>query len=314
MVSVAELLEAVRFVHFAAAMAAFGTGAFRLYAFAGDLASAQAPAHFAFDRTLARAMTASAVVALLSALAMVPCVATEMAATPSAALNPLILRVVLLATEFGHVWCWHIGFAAALLVLCLLPQRRGKVEAATAAALLLLVSLGWVGHAVMDMGGVALHEINQMMHLTAAGIWFGGLIPLGILLRRAIQPDGAQYIPLARTALPHFSQMGYTAVALVAMTGLVNSVFLVGSVTALVTTPYGRLLVVKVVLFAAMICVALVNRFRLVPRLRNEAMAGVPLRALFRSVAAEQVLGLAILAVVAVLGTWEPAIHMTVKM
>lgn len=309
-----ELFEAVRFVHFAAAMAAFGIGAFRLYAFAGDPASSQAPARLALDLTLARAMTASAALALLSGLAMVPCVAAEMAAMPSAALDPLILKVVLLATEFGHVWCWHVGFAVALLVLCALPRWRWQPVATTAAAMLVLVSLGWVGHATMDMGGVAVHEVNQMVHLIAAGIWLGGLVPLGILLRRAARPEGGAYIPLARTALPHFSQMGYVAVALVGLTGLVNSVFLVGSVKALTATPYGQLLIVKIALFTAMVGLALVNRFRLMPSLRQAASATLHLRGLFRSVVVEQALGLLILAVVAALGTWEPAIHMTAKM
>jgi len=311
---VAELLEAVRFAHFAAAMAAFGIGAFQLYAFAGDPASSQAPARIALDLTLARTMTASAALGLLTALAMVPFVAAEMAAMPSAAIDPLILKVVLVATEFGHAWCWHIGFAVVLLVVCLLPWWRKQSEIATVAALLTLVSLGWVGHAVMDMGGVEVHEVNQMVHLTAAGIWLGGLVPLGVLLHKATRPEGADYIPLARAALPHFSQMGYAAVALVALTGVVNSVFLVGSLRALVLTPYGRLLIAKITLFAAIIGLALVNRFRLTPRLHDAASSGAALRALCRSVIAEQALGLAILAVVAVLGTWEPAIHLIYKM
>jgi putative copper resistance protein D len=311
---VAELLEAIRFAHFAAAMAAFGIAAFQLYAFAGDLASSQAPARIALNLILARTMTASAALALLTALAMVPCVAAEMAAMPSAAIDPLILKVVMVATEFGHTWCWHLGFAVMLLVVCLLPQWRWQRQTAAAAALLTLVSHGWVGHAVMDMGGVEIHEVNQMVHLTAAGIWLGGLVPLGILLHRATRPEGADYIPLARAALPHFSQMGYAAVAAVALTGIVNSIFLVGGLRALVLTPYGRLLIVKIALFAAMVGLALVNRFRLTPRLRDAASTGAALRALCRSVVAEQALGLAILAVVAVLGTMEPAIHLTYKM
>jgi len=68
------------------------------------------------------------------------------------------------------------------------------------------------------------------------------------------------------------------------------------------------------VLFTAMVGLAMVNRFRLMPSLRRAETVTVPLRALFRSVVAEQALALAILAVVAVLGTWEPAIHMAVKM
>jgi putative copper resistance protein D len=202
-----------------------------------------------------------------------------------------------------------------LLTLGTIPQRRRHAGAATLAALLLLISLGWVGHAADGEGATrTAHEINQMVHLTAAGIWLGGLVPLGLLLRRAVRPGGDAYIPLARSALPHFSQIGYAAVALVALTGTVNSVLLVGSCHALVTTPYGRLLSVKITLFAAMVGLALVNRFRLMPRLRDAASAVMPLRALFHSVVVEQALGLVILGVVAVLGTWPPAIHAMMNM
>jgi len=49
--------------------------------------------------------------------------------------------------------------------------------------LLLLLSLGWVGHAVEGQGATKLvHEINQMLHLLAAGLWLGGLLPLAWLL------------------------------------------------------------------------------------------------------------------------------------
>jgi copper resistance protein D len=83
---------------------------------------------------------------------------------------------------------------------------------------------------------------------------------------------------------------------------------LVGSFHAFVTTPYGRLLTVKIVLFTGMIALASLNRFRLVPRLRRSDEVIVPLRTLLRSVVFEQTLGLALLAVVAVLGTWAPAV------
>ena len=62
----------MRFIHFAAAMAAFGTGAFRLYAFTGAPAPAEAPARAALDAGLARLMLAASVLALVSALAIIP--------------------------------------------------------------------------------------------------------------------------------------------------------------------------------------------------------------------------------------------------
>jgi copper resistance protein D len=305
---------AARFVHFVAAMIVFGISAFRLYAFAGDPTSARQPARAALDASLRRLTTVGALVALLSALAIIPFIAAEMAGAKTAALDPGIWHAVLADTEFGRVWCWRLGFAAALLMLSLAPAGHWWTAATTTAALLLLASLGWVGHAAMDMGGGITHEINQMTHLTAAGIWLGGLVPLGVLLRRAVRPDGDAYIPLARAALPHFSQIGYAAVALIAVTGTVNSILLVGSLDALVGTPYGRLLMVKITLVVAMVGLALVNRFRLLPRLRDSTTAIVPLRALFRSVLAEQAIGLLILAVVSVLGTWPPAIEATMQM
>ena len=310
-----EALLAVRFLHFAAAMALFGIGAFRIYAFAG-VKTRDTPAGRMFDASLARTMKIGAVVALLTAVATVPCVAAEMAGSAAAALDPGTLGAALFRTEFGHVWCWHIGFAVALLALCVMAPPRRQAAAATIVALLLLVSLGWVGHATEGEGAArSAHEINQMVHLTAVGLWLGGLVPLAMLLHRAARPDGGGYVPLARIALPHFSQMGYAAVALVALTGTINSVFLVGSFDALVMTPYGRLLMLKIALFAAMVGLALVNRLRFLPRLRAAASATTTLRALFRSVVAEQVLGLAILGVVAVLGTWPPGVEaMTMHM
>lgn len=304
-----EAWIATRLIHFASALAAFGIGAFRIYAFAGAVIPAAAPARVALDARLARAMLAGAVVALVSAIAIIPFTAAEMTGSDAAALGPGIWHAVLFDTRFGHVWCWHIGAAVALLALAALPRWPWQDAAATLAALLVLASLGLTGHAAMDMGGAPTHEINQMAHLVAAGLWLGGLLPLGMLLRRATRADGVAFVPLARTALPHFSQIGYVAVALLAITGTVNSVMLVGSLGAFVTTPYGRLLAVKILLFLAMIGLALANRFRLMPRLSGPQAATVPLRTLLRSVLAEQAIGLGILAVVAVLDTWAPA-HM----
>jgi putative copper resistance protein D len=98
--------------------------------------------------------------------------------------------------------------------------------------------------------------------------------------------------------------MGYVAVALIALTGAINTLLLVGSLRAMLGTPYGPLLAVKILLFFAMVVVALINRFHFAPRICRDAVA---LGALCRTVALEQGLGLGVLAVVSVLGTWPPA-------
>jgi putative copper export protein len=50
-----------------------------------------------------------------------------------------------------------------------------------------------------------------------------------------------------------FSASSLIAVAAMALTGLSNSVFMVGSVQGLLTTDYGRLLISKIVLFLLLV-------------------------------------------------------------
>ena len=297
-----EALVVLRLVHFAAAIAGFGGAAFRLYALDGE--AAREPAALAsFDRWLARVLRTGALVMLVSALAIVPCVAALMAAEASAALDPATVAEVLFATAFGRVWCWHLLFAALMLISVGVAAHRHTLTLTWAA--LALASLGWVGHAAGGGGWIGIgHEVNQSAHLLAAGLWLGGLLPLGWLLGRArrVRDDG--FVALARQALPPFSQMGYAAVAAIAVTGAINTVLLVGGFAAPFETAYGRLLSLKILLYLAMVAIALCNRFRLMPRLAARKTGTES--ALYRSVVIEQAIGLAILAVISLLGTWPP--------
>jgi copper resistance protein D len=306
----ADVLVVSRLLQFAAVIAVFGSGAFRIYGLGGDTATTSADAHTAFDAWFWRVAIVGAIVALLSALSLTVGVAANMTGSAAAAFDPDTITKVLFGTGFGEVWCWHLVFAILAIGVCLAPSMPWRMPAILALSLLLLVSLAWVGHAVEGRGPVrVVHQINQMVHLLAAGLWLGGLLPLAWLLGRARSPSGTEWIAIAREVVPRFSQVGYVAVALLAATGALNSLLLVGSTRALVDTPYGRLLSLKILLFLAMVGLALFNRFRLLPRLQREPQASAASAALTRSVLCEQGLGLAILAVVSLLGTWPPAIH-----
>jgi putative copper resistance protein D len=307
---VAEVLIVSRLLQFAAVIVVFGCGAFRLYGLAFDTTTTSANALITFDAWFWRVTIVGAIVALLSGLSLLLAVTANMAGSAAAALDPDTIGTVLFDTSFGRVWCWRLLFAFLLIGACLAPLARRRMPAILVLSLLLLVSLGWVGHAVEGPGVPRLvHQINQMMHLLAAGLWLGGLVPLAWLLGRARSPSGAAWIPVARDVVPRFSHVGYAAVTLLAATGAINTLLLVGSVEALADTPYGRLLSLKILLFSMMVILALINRFRLLPRLRREPPSSAPIAALARSVLFEQALGFAVLAVVSVLGTWPPAIH-----
>jgi copper resistance protein D len=87
---------------------------------------------------------------------------------------------------------------------------------------------------------------------------------------------------------------------------------LVGSVSSLLNTLYGQILLGKLALFAAMLVLAAANRFWLVPRMIEtrevSAKAAVWLGRLRYHVVSEQFLGLMVLLAVSVLGTMRPAV------
>ena len=113
--------------------------------------------------------------------------------------------------------------------------------------------------------------------------------------------------------LLRFSSMGCVAVATLIASGFVNSWFLIGSVSSLLKTLYGQILLVKLVFFAAMLALAAANRFWLIPRMIETRMgaSGEPAESLARlryHVLGEQFLGLMILLAVAVVGSMRPAV------
>src|SRR3984893_15849242 len=300
-----EALYACRFVQFTAAMLIFGTAAFRVYALAGSDAGAASIILAGFDACFGRVLLVASLVALISAIALLLCQAVAMAGSPAAAADVATVSAVLLETRFGRVWCWHLLLAAILVLACLGRQLWRPVVLLL--PLGLLASLGWVGHAAMDDGPARIaHELNQTGHLLAAGLWLGGLVPLAWIIRQTRGQPSNCAISLARDALRNFSHMGYVAVALIALTGAINTSLLVGSLDAMFDTPYGRLLAIKILLFLAMAVVALTNRLRLAPRISHGSGA---IRALGRTVALEQSLGLAVRSIVSVLRTSAPALY-----
>lgn len=299
-----EAFVACRLVHFASVMVAFGGSAFRLYAVGGgdhDLL-------VLLDSRLRRVLLVAATPALLSALLLLPLTGSRMAGSASAALDWKTISTVLLDTSFGRVWRWRILVAALFVLVCAIRSVQPSYRVALSAVL--LVSLGWVGHAAAEQGGAGLgHEINQSVHLLAAGIWLGGLVPLAWVVVRARHSADQRWFVLLWNALPQFSHMGYAAVVLVALTGIINTILLVGSIDGLTGTPYGRVLLIKIALFLLLVAIAVANRLILVPWIGREQKPSAGTAALLWMVAIEQILGLAIIAVASLLGTLPPAIH-----
>ncbi|MBV9065704.1 MAG: CopD family protein [Methylobacteriaceae bacterium] len=288
---------AARWIHFASVMLLFGASLFPFYA----LAAPQTAPELAHA---CGALRAAAVIALLSGIAWVGATFVSITGEMDSLIDPDALGAFFLATGFGKIWLLRLVLLVALLVAALIarPDVGGCNSTTATMAVLsasLLVSQGWIGHPAASIGSERwIVTAGYALHVLGAGAWLGGLLPLGLVLRaRNADARGVE------TALHRFSAAGMFAIALILIGGLINAWARWGSLDALAASAWGKVLLVKAVGFTALVALASVNRFILMPRL---AAHGCVRTKLARNVMAEQAIGLAILAAAACLGILPP--------
>lgn len=303
----AQLIIA-RAVHIAASILLAGIFSFDLVmlAPAGRLGSGDLRE---IERRLFRLAVWSLIAALLSALFWFWLEVVSMSALPlKNALSATAWRTVLFETQFGRVWQLRLGlitggFALVALGLAKVKARRALVPVLCLLSVVLLVSLAWISHAAATAHPLGL--LGDVLHLCAAAGWIGGLVPLVIFLARprASFSLGETIAPVLR----RFSTLSLCCVSVLVVSGISNSWLLVGSIYALFTTSYGRLLLLKLTLFAILVGFGARNRFVIKKKLTRVSETPDLLAQLRRNVIRETCLGLAVVTIVACLGVTPPA-------
>jgi putative copper resistance protein D len=306
-------LVVTRALHFAAMAVLTGTLIFRVVVTGAAIYSAN-PAAIVVRRQILCVAWICLAIAAVSGMIWLLLEAASMSGLPfREAMTPDVLSTVVNDTQFGTVS--EIRFAMAIILAgCLAYDRVPLVRGLEVALSLgLIAALAWTGHAGSTAGEMGIfHLAADILHLFAAAAWIGGLVSLTLLLSVTRRDRTLAGVSFARDATQIFSTMGVAIVVVIFATGIVNAWILVGSLHALVVTGYGRLLMLKLTLFAVMLSVAAVNRFWLTPRL-GSPLEGEPqlevLRLLTRNSTIEIALALMIFAIVGMLGTLHPAIH-----
>jgi len=264
------------------------------------------------ERSLLRLTVWTLIVALLSALFWFWLEVASMGGLPlKSTFSVSVSGTVLMETQFGRIWQLRLVLIAAAFVLVASALAQVKARRAVIAVLwlvsvVLLVSLAWISHAAAA-GTTPFGLLGDMLHLCAAGLWIGGLLPLAIFLTR-VRPSFSLGETVARV-VRRFSTLSLCCVSVIVVSGISNSWLLVGSIHALFTTPYGRLLVFKLTLFAILIGLGARNRF-LVKAMRRKAVADPELVSqVRRNVLCEICFGATVVTIVACLGVTAPARH-----
>lgn len=191
------------------------------------------------------------------------------------------------ATRFGHVTQAAIVAAALGAIAASLAWALGRfVVPALVPAALLLLAPTLAGHAFRPAGNERpFSAVADLVHVTAAAFWIGGLVQLAIVLMRGGAPEAPR----------RFSRLALPTVALIAASGVARAVVELSSVSQLWSTGYGRTILVKTVLLAVTVAIAIGSR---------RALAA-PAR-LLRSVSAELAVLALLVVAVAVLTALRP--------
>ena len=169
----------------------------------------------------------------------------------------------------------HAGaLFAVLLLACRFSQalfRREMPALLLSGAALALIAVTSHAAAASPAGFAAIGIVDDGLHLLCGGFWIGGLGVLAAIM--ALRSEA----PRLLKALSLFADWAMIAVALLALTGLVNAATIVLGGEGHASRLYVGVLAAKLVLVAAML-LALANHFRLLPRLGAATDAGPCLR------------------------------------
>ena len=151
------------------------------------------------------------------------------------------------------------------------PRRREPLLAAAGLlSLAIAFGLSWASHPAS--GGTLLLAADYA-HLLAVALWVGGLVALVMLAGAARRRAPADREALFRACLVRFSTLAAPLVLLLAAAGLYLAVRELPSLSAIVDSRYGLLLVAKTATFAVAIALAGYHRRSVVPRVEAGADA-----------------------------------------
>ena len=220
------------------------------------------------------------------------------------------MEEVIGVTQFGHLWLFRSFLGLAIAGGLLYDRLRKRSYAhldllCIGLAAVNLGSLAWAGHAGAGTGSFAnFHLLTDLVHLLVSAVWPGGLLPLIIWFfvnpgRRENEPDAI---------VRRFSAISGGAVVILAVSGLLNTLFMINGLADFYATTYGQILTGKIILFLIMIGLGAQNR-RLLKIQRSSETQSMDRSAtgrLFRNICVESALTFILFGLVGALGAIEP--------
>ena len=183
--------------------------------------------------------------------------------------------VVRIGTRFGDLWSARmlllvlvsVLFGVSLYLRNDQPETVRPFWIANAWAMLIVVGTFSAGsHAAGSIIWPWVAIINDWLHAVGVGLWVGGLAALALILPTALAPyQGEQHRQALLAVMKRFSRLATACVVLVIATGIYSAATWIYTPSDVTGTPFGGALVLKLLLVAGLLLVALVHHMALQP-------------------------------------------------
>jgi copper resistance protein D len=183
-------------------------------------------------------------------------------------------------TRSGQVWLANAALALAASVILLVRHelRRGS-------ALLVLVCVAGTALArsnlsrSVEAGVLSVPVLADCVHLLAVSSWLGIVFVAAFVVLREREDVNASWQSTSMRFIQSLSSGAAVALIALMITGAINGIRLIDTPFALVSTRFGKLLLLKLALVSAAVAMAAYSRFVVKPRLaahhRQQSLAAM---------------------------------------
>lgn len=223
---------------------------------------------------------------------------------PGEAITREIFNLVVVESSWGRSWLIQSAAAGLTLLIVFLVRNTWTL---VPLALVTVTLAPLTGHAIENPWGTNIGVLLDALHQLGGGAWIGTLflvVAAGYGGTRTI-PDEERH-PLIARLVHSYSPIALAGVATAVLAGVVMALSYLEPLSALWTSSYGRVLIIKVLLLGGTAAIGAYNWRRVRPRL-GEASSS---RRLYRSATLELTIGALLLGATAVLvGLAAPALE-----
>ena len=180
---------------------------------------------------------------------------------------------ILTETRLGIIWLVRLTLAMLAVWLARTKESPLKIWLAFAVNISLLFTITLTSHAATEAKPLV-PILNDWIHLIGMTFWLGGLVHLFTGIRQLQQLADQLRTKLSSLVTRQFSANALVFVSLIGITGLYSAYLRVGAWSALLTSIYGHVLLVKQIFVGGLLAIAATNLLIISPRLNRERIQG----------------------------------------